>query len=705
MTPPTTVLEGSLLEQRALWRRQGATVPSLHGGKRSWLRLVSELVDQVDAGAATAMDARPDLSPGVFSGSAGKKAAAPTTDPLTWGEYSRFLKAAGLAQIMNAEMKLTSLGADFKRTGSAEDLGVALASRFRLLAESLQFIAKAPTTIEDLDAHFRASYRTDWKSLGGTRTRTDWLDALGAIEAIEARRWKITATGERLLARCGIVTPDALVPASAEAMPLSDAPSVIADLLGGFADGTRFHASRSTYNIWVPSPPTRPNKVENLRTIVNAAIDPVEREELLQFIATTFSLRRSSVDSMLPFLRASGLISEVGFGVFQATPAAQAWLLSGDDINFIRILHANMRFVGEMLRTAHPGITRTELYVEAQKFGLNVDKSRWIAAFLQDTGLIEPPRYGSLRTTPLGLALITELPLATPPAAGDSDEPVRAEDTALELPSIETHAEPLNKLSRSPLALDQASGKAFEHAIRDSFLAMGFDAKSISGSGDTDVVVRWLDDAGIQAVAIVEAKSRASGNVSHTDVSDVAIETHKTLHKAGHVAVVAPGFAGDTIKNMADKRGWALLEASRLGRIVDEAIALGLGPSITGVLFKGATGLDEVDDAIRRRRRELAVLSLVVAQLAEEASETGDAITPRDISRDGRRTELQPTIDEVLKALSALRSTAPGTIRVLDENEDPRFSSFLLGHVRSAASALRAIAQAIEAPLLSKAEG
>lgn len=689
--------ENSLLEQRALWRRQSATLPSLHGGKRSWTRLLAELLDQVDAGAAVALEARPDLSADIFAHTPNVGAAA-TTEPLTWAEYGRFLRAAGLAQITDGVLALTTVGVDLKNSRSTEDLGVALASRFRLLAESLQFIAQTPRTVEELDTHLRSSYNIDWKSLGGTRARTDWLDALGAIEAIGSRRWRVTKLGEQVLARCTIVTPQALVLTSPDSAQVSEAPPIIADLLMALAGDAGTHDLRSTYNIWVPSPKNHPNKVENLRTIVNAATAPMDRAELLQFIATTFSLRRSSVDSMLPFLRASGLISEVGFGVYQATPAAQAWIESDDNINFVRILHANMRFVGEMLSCAETGIRRADLYVEAVKFGLNVDKSRWIAAFLMDTGLLEPPKYGSLRTTPLGRAVLTELPLAEPPSDAPSHQ--THEDAPIpQLASVKTYAETLDELSRSPHALEQASGQAFEHAIRDAFLAMGFDAKSISGSGDTDVMVRWRDNQGNDVVAIVEAKSRASGSVAHTDVSDVAIETHKTRHNASHVLVVAPGFAGDTIKDMAIKRNWTLLEASRLGRIADDAVALGLDPSLTGVIFERTHGIDEVDHAIERRKRELAVLSLVITQLAEEAAQTGEAITPRDISRDGRRSELQPTVDEILAALSTLRAAAPEVVQVRDENEDPRFSSYLLGHARSAASRLRALANAIEAPL------
>lgn len=162
-----------------------------------------------------------------------------------------------------------------------------------------------------------------------------------------------------------LVSPEAIAARITHARPIVEAPAEIRTLFDELSAAQRSHDSRSTYNIWVPSPPTNPNKVENLRTIVNEAIDPIKLEELLSFIAETFSLRRSNVDSMMPFLRASGLLSEVGLGIYQATTPA-AWVASGDDINCIRTLHAHMRFVGEMTRTVESGVARGEMYRESE---------------------------------------------------------------------------------------------------------------------------------------------------------------------------------------------------------------------------------------------------------------------------------------------------------------------------------------------------
>lgn len=688
-----------LAEERSLWRRQTNSLPSLRGGKRIWFALVVELVEQIAAGEAEVLESRPNVPAAFFENPTRKVGAVPSAETSTWREYGRFLKSIGFAQAARGGLDLTPSGHSFRTSPAPEALGMALASRFRLFAESLAFVSNAPATVEELDSHLRGQYDTAWTSLSGTRDRIDWLDALGLVDGMGGRRWKATAVGERLLARCTIVRPAAIVASPITARDLAAAPQEISLLLGELSTSESLHEARNTYNIWVPSPAASPNKVENLRTIVNAALDPIDREELLSFIANTFSLQRSSVDSMMPFLRASGLLHEIGLGVYQATTPAKAWIESGEDINFIRILHSNMRFVGEMLRTVKPGITRAVMYLESARYGLNVDKSRWIASFLQDVGLVEQPRYGSLRATALGLALLEELPLATTPPSTDLEQVMLVERSQVDLLGLTSRTDELVTLSHSPNAQSLGSGKAFEFAVRDAFRTMGFHARTISGSGDTDVVVSWRDEAGTEEVAIVEVKSRSNGQVTHTDISDVALETHRNQNQANFAAVIGPTFAGETIKNMAAKRKWALVDAKRLGEIAEAAIELGMSPKTTGLLFKVPGGLEELDQAIEQRRRELAVVSFTVSQLVHEEAETGDAITARDISRDGRKSELRPTLDEVLDALSQLARTAPDAIREMHKHADLKFTTYALGDMRSAASRLRALANAIETSL------
>jgi|GEM_PF-661666 len=686
-----------LAEQRARWRKQASAIPGLLGGKAVWLPLVLELVKQVGEGRAVDLDAKPELSFDIESVERRQGGAAPKLEPATWRDYCGFLRGLQLVEITTEELRLTATGLKLQSDSTPERLATILADRIRLFAEVLSLIAVEPLTIDEVDERIRALYKQSWKSKGNTRIRMDWQEVLGLIEGVGNRRWGITQTGLTLLTSRMLVGPDAFDKAPLSVVDIPKAPAEISALLQQLSTSARTHDSRNTYNIWVPSPPSNPNKVENLRTIMNAALGKIERKELFSFISETFDLRSSSVESMLPFLRASGLLVEVGRGIFEATPAARAWVESGEDLNFVRILHANMRFVGEMIRAVENDATRNYMYSEAAYFGLNVDKCRWIASFLLNTGLIEESRYGSLRATRRGTALAAELPLADKPSAphdcsGKTKEarPVRA--------GIQPHQvkQDLIRLSREPLAGGQGTGQAFEKAICDTFLAMGFEARMVGGPGDTDILVWWRNADGSRSTAIIEAKARSSGHVTHTDVSDVAIETHKERHHASFMAIIGPGFSGDTIKNMALQKKWVLLDADQLGTLANSSIALGLRPYEIGQLFLVPNGLSDVDDLIADRRRELDIVSFLLTKIVEEEGEAGEPISARDISRDGRRTELRPSVEEIVNAIDVMSGLHVGALRLVDAAGDPKFATYVLGDALAGARRLRALADAID---------
>lgn len=378
-----------LASQRALWRGQAGSIPGLLGGKGVWVPLVLQLIEQVGEKHALDLNAKPELTFNTVDLQARHVGAPPKTDVATWREYYGFLRGLGLVENTGAGLELAAKGLELESDPTPERLAIIFADRIRLFSEVLSVVADEPRTVDDVDERIRELYRTSWQSNGGTRSRMDWQEVLGLIEPVGSRRWQITTRGRSLLEGRLIVTPEAFDEEQEPVVEITEPPAEIAALLAEFSTSARTHESRSTYNIWVPSPPSSPNKVANLRTIINAALEKIGREELFAFICQTFSLRRSSVESMLPFMRASGILVEVGRGVFEATAAARAWIESGDDLNFVRILHANMRFVGEMIRAVENDVTRNGVYSEAALFGLNIDKCRWIASFLLNTELIE----------------------------------------------------------------------------------------------------------------------------------------------------------------------------------------------------------------------------------------------------------------------------------------------------------------------------
>ena len=682
--------------QKAVWRSQAGAIPGLLGGKSAWAALVPELVEQIGDGRAVDLDSRVVLSFDLSEIEPAVGGAPRKVQPATWREYYGFLRGLGLAISVSDGLRLTETGERVREFPTPDVLAGAFADRIRLFAEVLAIVAEGQKTVDEVHGCVQERFAPSWRSNANTRSRMDWLEVLGLIESAGNRKWRLTESGEKFLGDRVLVTPEALGVDDAMQVTIMPATPEVSACLEELANSTRTHSSRSTYNIWVPSPATSPNKVENLRTIMAATLDRVKREDLFAFICERFGLKRSSVESMLPFLRASGLLVEVSRGVYEATPVAREWVDSGDDLNFIRILHAHMRFVGEMIRCVQEEATRSDMYAEAATYGLNVDKCRWIAGFLLNTGLVDEPRYGSLRATPRGRALLEELPLAEAPQAPAAEgEQTASSDPATAEPMLEL-AKDLERLAKDPNASGLQSGRAFEAAVCSAFAAMGFGSRVISGAGETDVLVEWIDHEGAVRTAIVEAKARTSGSVSHTDVSDVAIETHKARHDAEGVAVVAPGFGGQTIIDMAEKKGWALIEAERLGGLAEGAIAVGLQPCDVAILFAAPNGVSDLEDLIAARNRELRVVSFLVRKLSEEQDDGGEAISPRDVSRDGRRTQLAPSVDEVVAAVETLVRLQVDSPRLVAASEDPRFSTYVLGNSRSAVRQLRALADAIE---------
>lgn len=685
--------EATLTAQRNRWHGQASAAPDLHCAKDQIVDLTRHLVSQIKAGEAGNLDLYPRTPEG-----AAKR---------VWRDYISPLKVLGLAVHSRGVLSLTENGERYLESDDPLILADLLAERVRLFAEILELLSREELTVQEVNERIVADYGLSWKTVANTRLRMTWLESLGLVEWLGDRKQGATSKGREVSRTWNMVSPDALAfsdDVGAEVVP--DAPAEIADLLDELRANPSAHSDRSTYNIWVPSPSTDPNKIENMRVAISAAISPIEKNELLGFISDRFGLKRSSVESMLPFMRAGGFLQEVQRGVFVATGAAKAWLESGSEYNFIRLLHANMRFVGEQISFSIEKTPRNDLYAEGIRYGLNKDKVRWIISFLLDAGLLIETSFTSVQASATGVKFADDLPLAVKP--GHIEDPASAQSgESNAVGSIEEEStasvafeitDGLRRTATDPGADGKASGAAFEEFIRDAFAEMGFGARRISGSGDTDVLVQWTDASDEPRAAIIDGKSTSSGRVAHTNVSDVALDTHKEKNSADYVAIVGPAFSGDTIHAMAQKRSWALITADELSRVVIASNKLGLTPADVGLLFDPFEGKSALTDLIETKERDLDIVSLVVSRLRKE-SEDKEPLSPRDISLIERTSEIGPTVAEVIETFELFERLNFGAVRSVEESPDARFATYQLGDVRSAVRRLRAIAEAIEAGL------
>lgn len=672
-------------KQKAEWKRKGWSIPELRGRKQEWFALVVELICLIEKNPIADLSLSPILSS--------------TESVYPWRVYAPFLKGVGLVCNKSGVLSLSEIGLEFCQSPSHRCLANLLHDRYRLFGETLELLESCSKTIEEVDKELCREYCLDWANLSNTRRRMDWLEVLGLIQSVGNRKWGLTQEGNEILQEWPLITSGVIdtTLTESEDISVSAPPSEIYELLLALKENVSLQKKRNTYNIWVPSP----NRIENIRSIVQFSFERVSRVDLFKFIEEEFNLKTSSVESMMPFLKADGLIEEVGRNIYVATSAAKAWCDSGNDLDFIRILHSHKRFVGEMIVAANNVVTRNEIYAEAKKYGINTEKARWIMGFLLEAGLLEETQYLHIKATPLGMKLSEELPLMEVEFVDQNYDDVEAvrdnsnADGDITIMRSNAFFDALSVSAKDPMAEGKASGVAFEENIAKVFRYMGFDANRVGGPGNTDVVVRWKDDDGKIITAIVDGKSKSSGTVTHSDISDVAIETHKEKNNAEYVAIVGPGFGGDTIKEHARKKGFSLVTDTELINIALQTQMLGLSLTEVSLLFKVPNGLSQLNELMVTRKREMEIITLVIATFRQE-QDAMDSLSARDLYFLLRRTNISPSLEELITTFELLAKEEIGVLTQIKKSSSAENTTFAIRRETQSVNRLRALATAIE---------
>lgn len=386
----------------------------------------------------------------------------------------------------------------------------------------------------------------------------------------------------------------------------------------------------------------------------------------------------------------------MGRNVYLATAAAQAWVETGNELDFIRILHIHMRFVGEILLYAQNDIVRNDIYHIGKNYGMNKEKTRWMTGFLLEAGLLDEPRYLHLKTTKMGKIFAETLPLEKTVqydiTEESAEEKVSVSDS--ESNKLDIISERLRVAAVNPAAEGKLSGVAFEEAISDLFSYMGFRAEHIGGSGNTDVIVKWKQNDDM-VVAILDGKSKSSGQVSHGDISDIALDTHKEKNNAEYVAVIGPGFSGETIKNFAIKKEYALITDKQLIEVANASQELGLSLEEIALMFQVPNGFSRLEEIISFKRREMDIISEIIRQFCNE-QELLESLSPRDLFLLLRNSSVSPSLEELIGGFDILSGNSIGILKRVDKSGSPENVRYILHNENTVINKIRALANAIE---------
>ncbi|GIF45005.1 hypothetical protein [Actinoplanes xinjiangensis] len=617
------------------WADRAASMPYIKGGGEA----------QLDSLRSLLLDARRD------GGDPAVVQAADRTRP------RGFLERGG-----RGRWRVTEAGESWLETADNAFLIGVFHSEIRFLGELLEQLSAGELTHTQLMDIARTEYDLSWGSPDQVRRRTTWLRAGGFVELRFDNYLLITGDGRDLLGRLENRPPNSLSaePERARTVPEipAGAPEITAFL--GSLDEEALRCRRRLIG-YFPGGSSGP---ETMRRLVAAAAPSVSRDEWVALCGERFAIGETSALQSLASFRGVGLVKRTGPDSDAVTPLAQAWLDSGTDLDVIRILHGNIRFFGEILAFLDTTGSSAELASKALEFDIPPPDLQRRIGLLLATGLIEEAGVRRYRLTPLGQAMVRELPLepdggpVSPPAAAT---PAAGDQRAVEAPSPDALETELRVAARAATDFTR-----LERAIASAFSVLGFQVEHLGGQGRTDVrAVAPLPGAD-RFVVIADAKASARGQVAPFDV--VTLREHKEQHGADFVVAIGESFTDRKNIERARSEGVGLLSVEVLCTAVRLAREGVIGAADLRSLLSG-TGLIDgtaLQQAAGARRRTFKIVKLVLATLAAEAvgddEVTKGSLAPSDIYIELRNQDGAPSLQEIEMVLGLLASPLIATV-------------------------------------------
>lgn len=657
------------------WRRRIRTAPALPGEGQAWVDVLPKLL--------AAMSDIETTNRSVDVPALGSSFVA-----------TELLKMLGPSLVVrrDSRIQLAEGAAAWLTDPTPHNLILHLHRHVQLIGELLALLVDGPLTHEQLRDIANSRYGMGWSSLDPLRRRTTWLRATGHVELYDGAI-HLTTAGAAVLAEVTLGAPEEFESDSVIAVP-DPLPEVDALLrLLDLQNHGRRTAPGSSY---IPSP-EGVNPVDVIRAAVSVAI-PSATETTLEEVLQGFGVAEVSARQARGSLKSFGLIRRIGPGRWAATEAAVAWLDSGDDVQFARILHAHLWFVGELMQELQEGpLAAPVLAARSRRYGrAQVSKAAVSirCALLRGCGLLDKLDHQQHQLTPAGRGFLTGLPLALPL---DQDSEESPEQTIADERQPSSAASIAVELLEA--AVDSANPVRFEIAVGAALTFLGFGVEHLSGPGRTDLAV-ILPVPQAPVIVAVEAKTSAEGPVSERDVSFQALREHRGKIAADVTMLVGPAFHRRVHAEAAADPHVAVMNVQELADAVALHWEIPFAPEELRALCEPALTADtrssRLADRHQVRRRLATILDAVITQLDLEIQDEdpmypGGWLGPGELRRDLRK--LGADNDIIMEALSLLASPFVGAI------EESKGRYRLAGSRVLAVERIRALAKQIEAPI------
>lgn len=544
-------------------------------------------------------------------------------------------------------------------------LAAVLCANIKFLGEILFYLdsAKKATELQQIAVN---EYGLMWKSGSDINSRLLWLRTLGFVEFQDfSLLYSITELGQDFLKTIHI-TERVAVDYNYDDTD-SETELKVAQWARELIESDKWNSNKRKSSLgYIPG--NIKDFDNTIREYLEVSQNGAIYDTILNFTEKNFGVAHSSLRSFMTTLKNMGMIKRKTNVMYVQSELADLWMENHSIMDLLFILHSKFTFIFEILDYIRSeGKTYRELDAISKVTNAfeheNIDGIRKRIAILKAAKLVKNITVDKFIVTNRGSLLLKEINLKTSTLLPD-ETPEKLEET------VETKASLSDFLTDLRLSVkDSGNYRRLEKNLATAFEYLGFAARWISGSGNTDVLIHTPSAPKYSFSVAVDVKTTLSGNVSDGNVNFDSLIEHRKKHKANYSAIVGGNFQSERLIKRAKEHNVVLIDIDSLEQLILNQMQVPLKVSAYKALFEKA-GLVDITVLVEERNKVMRygkLLHAVMDCLVEESEDpvTEGLLQGRDIYRSLRsddRFQYTPTLEEISDMLDFMSSPLIGCV-------------------------------------------
>lgn len=503
-----------------------------------------------------------------------------------------------------------------------DDLFVAsmINGNMKFFAEFIDF-CRVEKDIQEIKDYAREKYDIDWQGKSQLLDRAQWLKDLGFLKFLDFKNKYIST--EKGIEFINIVTPHKIIEQQIVNIEAKEIKKIDKEVYKIIPTTQEQLQERKVSVGYIPGSSNQSaNIIFESLDFINQAKD---LKVINKYYGESYGIKVTSTRSFLHHLTNLGLIEKVSLHEYELTVNGQILRRDKNIMDLLAIYHSKFKFIMELLNELLlDKKSRKELYELANtSYGITANIRPNVSHrlnLLEQTGLIY--LYKNKFEVNENVELLLKDFVLEKSAVLTT---VETEEGTKE----NIHSELIYELKES--SRDSMNPTRFEQAIKVLFSRMGFEAESIGGSGNTDVLLKSPGALQHSYTVCVDAKSAYSGPVTDGHVDFDTLKEHKNKHKADYVVIIGNNFnASSRLVRRAKEHSIGLIDVNSFIELYTNHLNVPLSFDKYIKIFNqsGIINIDLLQNDSEQMIRTAKLMRVIVESLSENSTEI---LTPRDL--------------------------------------------------------------------------